>query len=172
MRIALFMKKFIDAIQIDDDANISEEEIDNLRNILHFSTITSVSDNNSQEDKSDADWHYRYANKDIVSKLNDRLLRELGLEFRMWQPRKNNSRRRISETSSLLPMCGKNVNFELDFYLKTDYAIKTTFLNFVLYSKKPSAAQDIFELFGDLNGYFKTEWGYEKKQCCFVYRCK
>lgn len=36
MRISLFMKKFIDAIQIDDDVNISEEEIDNLRNILHF----------------------------------------------------------------------------------------------------------------------------------------
>ena len=162
MRISLFMKKFIDAIQIDDDANISDEEIDNLRNILHFSTITSVSDNNSQEDKSDDDWHYRYVNKDIVSKLNDRLRRELGLEFRIWQPRKNNSFRRISETSSLLPMCEKNVNFELDFYLKTDYTIKTTFLNFVLYSKKPSAPQHIFELFGDLNGYFKSDWGYEK----------
>ena len=162
MRISLFMKKFIDAIQIDDDENISDEEIDNLRNILHFSTITSVSNNNSQEDKSDDDWHYRYVNKDIVSKLNDRLRSELGLNFRIWQPRKNNSFRRISETSSLLPMCEKNVNFELDFYLKTDYAIKTTFLNFVLYSKKPSTSQNVFELFGDLNGYFKTDWGYEK----------
>ena len=162
MRISLFMKKFVDAIQIDDDENISDEEIDNLRNILHFSTITSVSNNNSPEDKSDDDWHYRYVNKDIVSKLNDRLRSELGLNFRIWQPRKNNSFRRISETSSLLPMCEKNVNFELDFYLKTDYAIKTTFLNFVLYSKKPSAPQNIFELFGDLNGYFRTDWGYEK----------
>ena len=162
MRISLFMKKFIDAIQIDDDENISDEEIDNLRNILHFSTITSVSNNNSQEDKSDDDWHYRYVNKDIVSKLNDRLRSELGLEFRIWQPRKNNSFRRISETSSLLPMCEKNVNFELDFYVKTDYAIKTTFLNFVLYSKKPSTHQNLFELFGDLNGYFKSDWGYEK----------
>lgn len=162
MRISLFMKKFVDAIQIDDDENISDEEIDNLRNILHFSTITSVSNNNSQEDKSDDDWHYRYVNKDIVSKLNDRLRSELGLEFRIWQPRKNNSFRRISETSSLLPMCEKNVNFELDFYLKTDYAIKTIFLNFVLYSKKPSTSQNLFELFGDLNGYFKTDWGYEK----------
>lgn len=162
MRISLFMKKFVDAIQIDDNENISDEEIDNLRNILHFSTITSVSNNNSQEDKSDDDWHYRYVNKDIVSKLNDRLRSELGLEFRIWQPRKNNSFRRISETSSLLPMCEKNVNFELDFYLKTDYAIKTTFLNFVLYSKKPSTFQNLFELFGDLNGYFKTDWGYEK----------
>lgn len=162
MRISLFMKKFVDAIQIDDDENISDEEIDNLRNILHFSTITSVSNNNSQEDKSDDDWHYRYVNKDIVSKLNDRLRSEHGLEFRIWQPRKNNSFRRISETSSLLPMCEKNVNFELDFYLKTDYAIKTTFLNFVLYSKKPSTFQNLFELFGDLNGYFKTDWGYEK----------
>ena len=162
MRISLFMKKFIDAIQIDDDENISDEEIDNPRNILHFSTITSVSNNNSQEDKSDDDWHYRYVNKDIVSKLNDRLRSELGLEFRIWQPRKNNSFRRISETSSLLPMCEKNVNFELDFYVKTDYAIKTTFLNFVLYSKKPSTHQNLFELFGDLNGYFKSDWGYEK----------
>lgn len=162
MRISLFMKKFVDAIQIDDDENISDEEIDNLRNILHFSTITSVSNNNSQEDKSDDDWHYRYVNKDVVSKLNDRLRSELGLEFRIWQPRKNNSFRRISETSSLLPMCEKNVNFELDFYLKTDYAIKTTFLNFVLYSKKPSTFQNLFELFGDLNGYFKSDWGYEK----------
>ena len=44
------MKKFIDTVQIDDDENISDEEIDNPRNILHFSTITSVSNNNSQED--------------------------------------------------------------------------------------------------------------------------
>lgn len=162
MRISLFMKKFIDAIQMDDDANISDEEIDNLKNILHFSTITSVSDNNSQADKSDDDWHYRYVNKDIVSNLNDRLRSELGLEFKIWQPRKNNNFRRISETSSLLQMCEKNVNFEIDFYLKTDYTIKTTFLNFVLYSKKPSTPQPLFELFGDLNGYFKTDWGYEK----------
>ena len=162
MRISLFMKKFIDAIQMDDDANISDEEIDNLKNILHFSTITSVSDNNSQADKSDDDWHYRYVNKDIVSNLNDRLRSELGLEFKIWQPRKNNNFRRISETSSLLQMCEKNVNFEIDFYLKTDYTIKTTFLNFVLYSKKPSTPQTLFELFGDLNGYFKTDWGYEK----------
>lgn len=162
MRISLFMKKFIDAIQMDDDANISDEEIDNLKNILHFSTITSVSDNNSQADKSDDDWHYRYVNKDIVSNLNDRLRSELGWEFKIWQPRKNNNFRRISETSSLLQMCEKNVNFEIDFYLKTDYTIKTTFLNFVLYSKKPSTPQTLFELFGDLNGYFKTDWGYEK----------
>ena len=47
MRISLFMKKIIDAIQIDDDVNISEEETDILGNVLHFSTITSVSDNNS-----------------------------------------------------------------------------------------------------------------------------
>lgn len=162
MRISLFMKKFIDAIQIDDDENISDEEIDNLINILHFSTITSVSNNNSQEDKSDDDWHYRYVNKDIVSKLNDRLHCELGLEFRIWQPRKNSGFRRISETWSLYQICEKNVNFELDFYLKTDYAIKTTFLNFALYLKKPSTPQNLFELFGNLNGYSKAEWGYEK----------
>ncbi len=161
-RISLFMKKFIDAIQIDDDANISEEEIDNLRNILHFSTITSVSDNNLQDDKSNDDWHYRYANKDIVSKLNDRLRCERGLEFRIWQSRKNSGFRRISETWSLCQMREKNVNFELDFYLKTDYAIKTTFLTFALYSKKPSTPQNLFDLFGNLKGYSKAEWGYEK----------
>lgn len=160
--ISAFMKKFIDAVQIDDDINISDEELDNLKDILHFSTITSVNDNNSQEDKTDNDWHYRYVNKDIVSKLNNRLSRELGLNFKIWQPRKNNGIRRISETSSLLPMHEKNVNFEFDFYLKTDYAMKTTFLNFALYSKKPSTAQDIFELFGDLNGYSKKDWYYEK----------
>lgn len=161
-RISAFMKKFIDAVQIDDDINISDEELDNLKDILHFSTITSVNDNNSQEDKTDNDWHYRYVNKDIVSKLNNRLSRELGLNFKIWQPRKNNGIRRISETSSLLPMHEKNVNFEFDFYLNTDYAMKTTFLNFVLYSKKPSTAQDIFALFGDLNGYSKKDWRYEK----------
>lgn len=162
MRISLFMKKFIDAIQIDDDVNISEDELDNLRNILHFSTVTSVSDNNSQENKSDDDWHYRYANKDVVSKINDRLSSACRLNFRIWQPRKNSGFRRISETWSLCRMCAENVNFELDFYLKTDYAVKTTFLNFALYSKKPSAPQDLFELFGNSNGYSKAEWGYEK----------
>jgi hypothetical protein len=129
---------------------------------LYFSTITSVSDNNLQENKSDDDWHYRYANKEIVSKLNDKVYSDFKSEFKLWQPRKNNSSRRISDTWSLHRIYEKDVNFEFDFYLKTDYTIKTTFLNFALYPKKPSTAENIFEIFGELKGYTKNEWGYEK----------
>jgi uridine kinase len=162
MRISLFMKQFINVIQIDDDMDVSDAEIDNLKNILYFSTITSVSDNNLQENKSDDDWHYRYANKEIVSKLNDKVYSDFKSEFKLWQPRKNNSSRRISDTWSLHRIYEKDVNFEFDFYLKTDYTIKTTFLNFALYPKKPSTAENIFEIFGELKGYTKNEWGYEK----------
>lgn len=35
-------------------------------------------------------------------------------------------------------------------------------LSFGIYFKKPSSAEDLFELLGELNGYKKTEWGYEK----------
>ncbi len=162
MRISLFMQKFINAIQIDDDANVSEEEIENLKNILYFSTITSVSDNNLQADKSDDDWHYRYVNKDIVSKLIEKINGDLNAEFKLWQRRKNNGTQRISDAWSMNQMYAKDVSFEFDFYLKTDYAIKTTFLNFALYPKKPSTAENLFELFGEMNGYTKNEWGYKK----------
>ena len=162
MRISIFMQKFINIMQMDDDMTVSDEEIENLKHVLYFSTITSVRDNDFQSDKSDDDWHYRYANKDIAKKLNEKIYNDLNEEFGIWQPRKNNGSRRISETWSVNRRHVKNVNFEFDFFLRTDYTIKTTFLNFAIYSKRPSMPENIFELFGEIKGYEKNERSYNK----------
>ena len=48
MRISLFMKKFVDAIQIDDDENISDEEIDKLGHIDHSGDDDEIKEVNDE----------------------------------------------------------------------------------------------------------------------------
>ena len=161
-RVASFMKGFIEAIQLDEDSKISDEELDNLIEVLHVSTITSVGSDIVREEKNENDWFYRYVNKDIVSKLNDRISETLKLDFRIWQPRKNTSYRRISEAWGVKDMHEKNVNFAFAFSLWTDYTLKTTYLDFHIYPNKSSTSQNVFELFGELEGYLKNDWDYYK----------
>ncbi len=147
-RISSYMKKFIDIIQLDDDMDISEEEIENLKEILSFSTVTSVNATDNSQVPNDLDWDYRYKNKDIVKTVNEKIREKTGFDFAVWQPRKNKSYRKISDTWGVAQLTGGNgVSFDMDYSIKTDYTTKATVLRIAVYYRKPSTESDFYSLF-------------------------
>ncbi len=147
-RISAYMKKFNAVLQLDDDAEISEEEIENLKEILSFSTVTSVNATDNSQISNDSDWEYRYKNKDVVKAVNAKIKEMTGFDFVVWQPRKNKSYRKISDTWGFVQLNGKNgVSFDMDYSLKTDYTTKKTILRLSIYYRKPSTEIDFYKLF-------------------------
>ena len=147
-RISTYMKKFNTVLQLDNDAEISEEEIENLKEILSFSTVTSVNATDNSQIVNDLDWEYRYRNKDIVKAVNDRIKELTGFDFVVWQPRKNKSYRKISDTWGVAKLNNKNgMNFDMDYSIKTDYTTKKTILRLSIYYRKPSTETDFYNLF-------------------------
>ena len=147
-RISAYMKKFNSVLQLDDDAEISEEEIENLKEILSFSTVTSVNATDNSQITNDLDWEYRYKNKGIVKAVNSKIKEMTGFDFVVWQPRKNKSYRKISDTWGFVQLNGKNgVSFDMDYSLKTDYTTRKTILRLSVYCRKPSTENDFYNLF-------------------------
>lgn len=147
-RISAFMKKFNDVLQLDDDEEISEEEIENLKEILSFSTVTSVNSTENSQTTNELDWEYRYKNKDIAKIVNAKIKEATGFDFTVWQPRKNKSYRKISDIWGVVQLQSKNgVSFDFDYSLKTDYTSRITTLRLSLYYRKPSTENDFYSLF-------------------------
>lgn len=148
LRISAYMKKFISVLQLDDDMQISEEEIDNLKEILSFSTVTSVGASGDSQAPTEVDKKYRYQNKDIVKMVNDTIKQHTGYELKVWQPRKNKGERKISDTWGYAELNSqRGISFGFEYLLKTDYSTQITTLKLSLYSRKPSTQDEFWTLF-------------------------
>ncbi len=96
-KISLFMPYFIDALQIDEDEALSEDEIENLKIILKCSVVTSVNASAEENDSESKEWEYRDINKNLVKKTAE-LLKPVGT-FNAWMPRKARDGVKISDIS-------------------------------------------------------------------------
>lgn len=89
-RLAKFIPYFIQALQIDDDMNLSKEEMDNMSSILKCSLVTSVG-GQTEDVNGDLEYEYRYANREYVKKIQS-FLEDLPenekSHKRTWLPRK------------------------------------------------------------------------------------
>ena len=148
-RISNFMSKFNLVLQ-GDDSVISEDSIDRLKELLSFSTVTSVNVADGADTKTDYDWKYRYINKDIAKSVNYELKSKYSYDFRIWQPRKNTNWHRISDvwgTIDLLSPYG--MGYVFDYSLKTDYSVGITDFNMSVYHKNTVSDEDFNNLFAE-----------------------
>jgi energy-coupling factor transporter ATP-binding protein EcfA2 len=75
-RLAQFMQVFFRSIQLasdNDDSNLSDTEIMNLRNILTFAGVTTTGEDTQKNPAQLVDWGYRYMNRRIAKQLIARL---------------------------------------------------------------------------------------------------
>lgn len=133
-RLSRFMGYFIDALQIDDDKNLSEEELANLSNILKCSLVTSVSGEDEDMGR-DQDLEWRYANKEYAKSLQN-YLSDLPVGenavSKIWMPRKANYEEgeRLSDISwyySWRQKYDTSVNFDCGFSRENSYTINVNF---------------------------------------------
>lgn len=150
LRISAFIKKFNEVLNI-NDGSVVDEHIEKLKELLSYSTVTSVNVANEDEDtesKNDFDWHYRYVNKDMANDINAKIGELTGYNFRLWQARKNTVSNRISDAWGVLrDKSSDGVNFEFDYFLKTDYTVGITFMGLYLGYNRPSTEEDFDALF-------------------------
>ena len=85
-KLRSFIPYFINALQVDDDKALSEEELANLKVILKCSVVTSVNATTEDPNSESKDWDYRNKNKDLVKETADKL-KDVG-KFVAWMPRK------------------------------------------------------------------------------------
>ncbi len=148
-RISNFMAKFNLILQ-NETGTISDKSIDGLKNLLSFSTVTSVNVNENIELKTDYDWKYRYINKDIAKNVNSVLQSEYRYNFRIWQAKKNTRSHRISDVWGIMDLkTGNDAYYTFDYSLKTDYSLGMTFLNLSIYHDRSITDEEFNNVFNE-----------------------
>lgn len=92
-----FLPHFFDAIQVDGNNELSQEELKNFSIILKCSVVTSVNIESSNLVTSRQDWSHRNKNKDLV-KETAAMLTDIG-KFNTWMPRKEREGVKLSDIS-------------------------------------------------------------------------
>ena len=114
--IVSFMKKFLVAIQQDDNNEISDNEIATLRSVIKCSMVTSVSE--TQEEQEDIERQYRYENRKLAERAETVLKSKYG-EFKRWLPKKAREGVKISDVSYSKVFATKyGIDISLEYYLK------------------------------------------------------
>lgn len=162
-RLRLFIPYFIDALQIDDDSTLSEEEINNFKVILKCSVVTSVSANTEESESDSKEWDYRNKNKELVKEVATKLV-DIG-KFTPWMPRKARPGVKFSDISGWY-VWRTDAGFEcsLEYYLSriSDYVIGVTIG--VALNQGKGQEETFFEILGAnplklIVAPQKEEWG-------------
>lgn len=146
-QVARFMEKFNSIIDKSGDKNLSDDEIEQLIKILGFSTITSAAE--ATETTDDIIWHFRRSNRSIVKNINERLKKELKLDFAVYQ---SNSDRgdgfkfyyAAGYTDNLMI---KNQAVKLDYTIKTDLTDQKSYFSMYIAVYKITSQEVFQEIF-------------------------
>jgi hypothetical protein len=110
------MKKFLVAIQQDNNNEISDDEIDTLRRVIKCSMVTSVSE--THEEQEDIERQYRYENRKLGERAASLLKSNYG-SFKHWLPKKAREGVKISDVSYSKEFATRyGINISLEYYLK------------------------------------------------------
>ena len=145
-RISNFMTKLGNLLQ-ESDSDISEDNINRLKELLSFSTITSVNVADGADSKTDYDWKYRYINKDIAKSVNDELSAKYSCDFRIWLPKKNTKTHRISDVWGTVDLRRSKAGFIFDYSLRTNYSVGITDFNMSIYHDKTVSDEEFDRVF-------------------------
>lgn len=115
-KLQLFIPYFVDALQIDDDGELSEKELNNFRVILKCSVVTSVNATADEADEDSREWDFRGKNKELVKAVAEKLS-DIG-NFIAWMPRKAREGVKFSDISGYY-VWNTGIGFDccLEYYL-------------------------------------------------------
>ncbi len=141
-KVARFMSCFVETIQMDEDDEISDKEIENLKNILRCSSVTSVgTDTNDESDEVDR--RYKKENKSLQKEVNS-LLTEIvsnaePQEIYSWSSRSNKRNQKYADVSSYVYYQTKfGFRMTLDIYISRENMDTVALSLFINNSKNDS----------------------------------
>ena len=123
-KLSIFIPYFINALQVDNNSELSEEELNHFRIILKCSIVTSVNAVAEESESNSKEWDYRNKNKGLVKETAEKL-EEIG-SFNAWMPRKARNGVKFSDISGWYTWTTPaNFDCTLEYYLSriSDYII-------------------------------------------------
>lgn len=158
-----FMPYFVKALQMDDDMDLSENELNYFRMILKCSVVTSVNAFSAKSDTNEQEWEYRNTNKELAKGTANRLS-DIGV-FKLWMPRKERDGVKFSDISGrYIWNCDMGFDCAIEYYLSRINERIIGVSVFVSLSNGKGMEQTFFEVMGNNPlGLFVTpqrqEWG-------------
>jgi len=151
-QIARFMSNFNAIIDKDCNQDLSDEEIDVLKNVLGFSTITSAIEAAVESDDSEKR-KYRALNRRVIKKVNERLTNKYGKKtgFTVYQ---SNSDRgedlKFHYAVGIQELQADSGIFDIEYKIQTDLGSKKSTLRIDFYPIKNMKTEKLFGLLANL----------------------
>lgn len=121
IRMCAFMKTFVSIVDIDKDKLLSDEELDDMKEILFFSSVTSIMEEAKTGTGMEADQKIRARNRAIIDDVDANLTNLIG-DFEIWQPLKSESDTKMSDVRcsiNLITVSGIPFKYEFSISSKT-----------------------------------------------------
>jgi hypothetical protein len=118
-RIRRFCEVFVDTLQLDDDnSSLSKDELDNFRNVLTFSTVTSVGTERVESAAENRDRSLRRRNRNIIKKVGYKIEDKYKLDTnKIYQIRKENEDWTFADASGQIKIILKH-DSEIKFWFE------------------------------------------------------
>jgi hypothetical protein len=121
IRMCAFMKTFVSIVDIDKDKLLSDEELNDMKEILFFSSVTSIMEEAKTGTGMEADQKIRARNRAIIDDVDANLTNLIG-DFEIWQPLKSESDTKMSDVRcsiNLITVSGIPFKYEFSISSKT-----------------------------------------------------
>ena len=129
-KMCAFMEIFIEGIKAVPSDELQPSDIDDLKSLLFFASMTSVSSGIDTREETDKEWDIRYKNKAIVKALNDYIKKTFNYDFYVYQTRKSWPNWKISDTSA---HCNLKDSFKAEYFIKRDFSARNLLLSLAIY---------------------------------------
>ena len=146
LRMCSFMKAFVSVVDIDKSMLLSDQELNDLKEILFFSSVTSIMEDTKVNTGMEIEQKIRTRNRAIIDAVDANLTNTIG-DFIIWQPIKAENDIKLSDVScSIEILTTSGVPFTFEFLLTSksleDICLHVRFKCSVEFSEK------LKELFG------------------------
>lgn len=146
-RIMTFLPYFAEAIRLEGEDAISDDEINTFERILKSSLVTSVKSTDEETSDDQREWDDRYINKELVKSVAAKLA-DIG-SFRLWQPRKARDDIKFSDASGYCTWTtNSGLDINLEYYI-SKISQSETGISILISTNTKNTEQTFFDMLGD-----------------------
>jgi hypothetical protein len=140
-----FVKAFVGAVSQTEEKTLQPQDIENIKYILFFSSMTSVSGGADIREETGDEWDIRHKNREIVWLLNNHIKNRFGSEFKIYQPRKVYGDTKISDTTGYCSQDG----YTIEYQVQRDSSAQKLSLSLYIYPQSGLNAESAVDSFDD-----------------------
>ncbi len=117
LKMCSFMKAFVSIVDIDKSMLLSDQELNDLKEILFFSSVTSIMEETKVNSGMEIEQKIRTRNRAIIDAVDANLTNTVG-DFMIWQPIKAENDIKLSDVSCSIDLLSTSgIPFKFEFLI-------------------------------------------------------